>query len=116
MVIDPTSSGARSPADLYHAVVQSTGAAFYRGVATAPPTCVRKPWAADVEYASAVTAERWIVEMRIPLASFDEPAGAGRVWAINFARFDAARQEYSNWSGAVGAIFDPLSMGNLTLP
>lgn len=115
ILLDPLSTGTRSTGDLYHVVVKLSGAVWERGIGAFPPTGPREVWAADIRQAVRWYGDRWEAEVQIPLAAFDEGARLNRIWAVNFTRFDAARQEYSTWSGAVGNAYDPLSLGNLGL-
>lgn len=116
ILLDPTNAGTRSTADLYHVVLKPNGWFCERGIETDPPTGAREPWAADLAAAVAVHPDRWVAEVRIPRDAFDAGPGQRRIWGFNVTRFDLVRQEFSNWSGAVGNAYDPLSLGNLALP
>ena len=96
-------------------VVKLSGAYWERGVATDPPTGPRQAWAADIRHAARWCGDHWEAEVRIPLRAFDRPMRDHEVWAVNFTRFDAISQQYSNWAGAVTNAHDPLSLGNLGL-
>ena len=72
-------------------------------------------WGADIRHAARRHGRDWHAEVRVPLAAFDRPIGDHEIWGVNFTRFDADRQEYANWSGAVSNVYDPLSLGNLGL-
>ena len=76
----------------------------------------RAPWAVDIEVATAATPQRWTAELRIPLKAVSAEGHDHAIWGFNITRWDAARQEFSTWSGAVGNAYDPLSLGNLYLP
>ena len=70
----------------------------------------------DLKVATRSARDRWTVELRIPLSAFGPAAFDNAIWGFNVTRFDAARQEFSTWSGAKGNAYDPLSLGNLALP
>ncbi len=116
IVIDPTGAGTHSTSDLYHVVIKPAGALWEQGIGTTPPTGRRRVWAADIQHAARAYPDRWVAEVRIPRAAFEADLSAGRIWGVNFARFDLNRQEYSTWSGAVRNFHDPASLGNLALP
>ncbi|MBN1513398.1 MAG: hypothetical protein JXB13_15380, partial [Phycisphaerae bacterium] len=115
ILLDPLSTGTRSTGDLYHVVVKLSGAAWERGIGTFPPTGPREVWAADIRQAVRWYGDRWEAEVQVPLSALGATARLNHIWAVNFTRFDAAHQEYSTWSGAVGNAYDPLSLGNLGL-
>jgi hypothetical protein len=117
LLFDPFNSGTRSPADLFHIAVKPSGRHLVeKGIRMEPPCGGREPWPADIEVGTAVTDERWTVELRIPLKAFAAPASEHTVWGFNVTRFDASCQEFSTWSGAYGNAYDPISLGNLYLP
>ena len=117
LLIDPLNTGTRSAADLYHIVVKPSGTYMTeKGIRFDPPCGEREPWPADIDVATGVSGDRWTVELRIPLDSFDRGATAHAVWGFNITRYDASRREFSTWSGASGNAYDPLSLGNLYLP
>lgn len=117
LLIDPLSMASRSPADLYHLVIkQSGGQISERGIQLVPPVGRRLPWNIDWEVASRTSGKQWVVELRIPLSAFGEVPRKGQVWGWNLTRFDATRQEFSTWSGAVRNAYDPLNLGNLYFP
>lgn len=117
ILIDPLNSGTRSPGDLYHIAVKPSGTYLAEhGVRFDPPCGRSEPWPVDLEVATARRADRWMVELRVPLDAFDAIATKHAVWGFNITRFDAANQEFSTWSGATGNAYDPLSLGNLYLP
>ena len=70
----------------------------------------------DLKVATRTTRDRWTVELRIPLNAFGPAALDNAIWGFNVTRLDAARQEFSTWSGAKGNAYDPLSLGNLAFP
>ena len=116
ILIDPANAGTRSTSDLYHVVIKPNGWLCERGVATDPPTGVREPWPADISAVVQIHPDRWVAEVRIPRDAFDTRSTGRTVWGVNVTRFDLARQEFANWSGATGNVYDPLSLGNLALP
>lgn len=117
LLIDPLNGGTRSPGDLHHIVVKRSGADLTeKGIGFDPPCGPRAPWAADIEVATAATLQRWTVELRIALKAVSPDEHTQTIWGFNITRWDAARQEFSTWSGAVGNAYDPLSLGNLFLP
>jgi hypothetical protein len=117
VLIDPLNGGTRSPGDLYHIAVKRSGTDLTeKGIGTDPPCGPRAPWAVDIEVATAETPRRWTAELRIPLQAVSPEGHDHAVWGFNITRWDASRQEFSTWSGAVGNAYDPLSLGNLYLP
>jgi hypothetical protein len=117
VLIDPTNAGARSPSDLYHIVVMHSGADLAeKGIRFDPPCGLHHPWAVDMEVATSIAADRWMVEIRVPLDAFAAYATNHTVWGFNITRFDGVQEEFSTWSGAVHNAYDPLSLGNLILP
>lgn len=116
IVLDPTGAGTHSTSDLYHLVVKPSGAMWEHGIGTNPPTGRRRVWAADIRHAARTYPDRWVAEVRIPFEAFGEGSATGRIWSVNFSRFDRTRQEYSNWAGARRNFYDPASLGNLALP
>ncbi|MEK7756438.1 MAG: sugar-binding protein, partial [Planctomycetota bacterium] len=117
VLIDPLNGGTRSPGDLYHIVVKRSGTDLTeKGIGFDPPCGPREPWAVDIEVATAASSQRWTAELRIPFRTIISEGYDQTVWGFNLTRWDAARQEFSTWSGAVGNAYDPLSLGNLFLP
>ena len=117
VLIDPLNGGTRSPGDLYHIVVKRSGTDLTeKGIGFDPPCGLRQPWAVDIEVATAESSQRWTAELRVPLRDISPEGHEHTVWGFNLTRWDAARQEYSTWSGAVGNAYDPISLGNLFLP
>jgi hypothetical protein len=117
VLIDPLNGGTRSPGDLYHIVVKRSGNDLTeKGIGFDPPCGPRAPWAVDIEVATAASAQRWTAELRVPLKDISPDGYTQTVWGFNLTRWDASRQEFSTWSGAVGNAYDPLSLGNLFLP
>jgi hypothetical protein len=61
-------------------------------------------WDAVWDVATAMDAEGWAAEFRIPLSQLRFSAGAGgeRTWGINFRRYLARTDETSDWSPVPG--------------
>jgi len=117
ILIDPLNSGSRTPEGLYHLIVKPSGAMVAEiGLRHDPPCGSSRPWPAEIDVATDVSAGRWTAEVRIPLTAFGSVPTQSAFWGFNITRFDLAAQEYSNWSGAAPNPFDPLSLGNLYLP
>jgi len=116
LLLDPTNAGVPSSAGLYRIAIGPGGAAWQKGVATSPPTAPTDPWPAAIRHAVHIDREFWTAEVEVPMDAFDEAAARSRIWGMNITRFDLESQEYSNWAGAVGNVYDPRSLGNLTLP
>jgi hypothetical protein len=116
LLLDPTNAGTRSTADLYHVAVKFGTWMCEKGIRTDPPTGERSVWPADIETGVRAEGDRWVAEVRIPLEAFAGVGERQRVWGVNMTRFNASRQEFSNWAGAVGNAYDPLSLGNIIIP
>jgi len=120
IALDPSGAGTHSTSDLYHIVIKPSGALWERGINADPPTGRRRVWAADVQHAARTYPDHWVAEVRIPLEAFDTsadtPTTRGRIWGVNFSRFDLEHQEYSNWAGAIRNFYNPASLGNFALP
>jgi hypothetical protein len=117
LLFDPLNLGTRSPADLYHIVLQRSGSDFAeKGIGLDPPVGGRQIWPADLDVAIRRGPDQWVAEVKIPLAAFPGGRPRGEIWGFNITRFDAADEEFSTWSGAVGNAYDPMSLGNLYLP
>lgn len=118
ILVDPLNGGTRSPSDLYHIAIKRSGVYLVeRGITTDPPLGPRVPWQASVAVASRSQKDRWTAEIRIPFSAFQRHGSVqGEIWGLNVTHSHAERQEFSNWSGAVGNAYDPLSLGNLLLP
>lgn len=118
ILIDPLNARTRSPSDLFHIVVKRTGSDLVeKGIETNPPSAAVTPWSARIEIANRTFSDRWTTEIRIPLAALNlHIPPSGTVAGFNVTRFNAARQEFSTWSGATSNAYDPLSLGNLYIP
>lgn len=117
LLVDPTNAGTRTPSDLFHLVIHRGGAfVAEKGLRLNPPVGRWEPLRHSIEYAVFESGDRWTAELQIPLSTFGPEAIENPIWGFNVTRLDAARQEFSTWSGAVGNAYDPLSLGNLHLP
>ena len=116
ILLDPANSGTRSAGDLYRIVISPSTVFWERGVSMNPPVGAKRPWPVAIRHACRKYDGFWTAELEIPLSSFPREYRSGRIWGINFTRFDRVRNEYSNWSGAVGYVYDPLRLGNLSIP
>ena len=117
VLLDPLNSGTRSPSDLYHIAIKPSGAYLTeRGIRFDPPCGRHGPWPVAIEIGTTILNDRWIAELRIPLAAFDVAATDHTIWGFGLTRYDALRQEFSTWAGATGNAYDPLSLGNLYWP
>jgi hypothetical protein len=85
-------------------------------LATEPPTSPARAWAAGIRHAVRVADDHWSAEIEVPLAAFGDAHRRQQVWGLNITRFDLEHQEYSNWAGVGGCVYNPRSLGNLTLP
>lgn len=84
-----------------------------RGCRTDPPIGPCESWTCNATAAVKVFPTAWTVEVAVPLAAFDATAWETRIWGCNVTRLDAARGEYSSWSGAQGDCYRPELLGNL---
>lgn len=114
LLLCPRNTQAGTGSDIYCLQIKPSGVAVgRRGCRTNPPMCASEPWSHNAEVVVRTKPGAWVVELAIPLASF-EPAGArNRIWGLNVARLDARRGEYSSWSGAVGNCYLPELLGNM---
>lgn len=73
------------------------------------------PWPSGAR--AAVTSERegWVVEIAVPLSALPPEARRQPIWGVNVTRLDAARGEYSSWSGVCGMAYRPSALGNLIM-
>lgn len=116
ILLDPSNT-ATEPADLYHLVLKSSGAfAAERGIALPRHIGPTRPWPAHIRHAVKPTADGWIAETAIPLASLGQPPRPGQVWGINFTRLDPSRGEYSNWAWSPRYCYNPRTLGRLLWP
>jgi hypothetical protein len=91
--LDPDKSGAQ----FYHFAVNSKGAVYDAKAAGGPED---KSFQSGCEAAARVLADRWIVELKIPLATLGAKVAAGDSWKVNIARprRAGAEVEYSSWT------------------
>lgn len=116
VLLNPTNLGTES-SDMYHIVLKATGPLlFERGVSTPTPIGERGPWSADIRSAVRPTADGWAGEIAIPFDSIDTHPAPGRVWGVNFTRFEPSRGSYSNWAGAARYCYNPTTFGTILLP
>ncbi|MCH7595570.1 MAG: DUF4091 domain-containing protein [Planctomycetes bacterium] len=117
ILIDPKNLSTRSPGDLFHIVVKRSGADLAEtGIAFDPPCGPRSAWPVDLDVATRIQADGWTAEIKIPLDALSFGPHRHTMWGFNITRVDAAHQEFSTWSGALGNAYQPLSLGNLYLP
>jgi hypothetical protein len=114
ILIDPSNAGTGASGDLYCLLVKPNGVVIgRRGVGVDPPIGTRAEWNAKARAHVTSLRDRWIVEMSIPLLSFEGWAAREPIWGLNVARFEARLGEYSSWSGAQRHMYDTRSLGNL---
>lgn len=103
-------------ADLYILQIKPSGLVVARhGCRTAPPVGRSEPWESGVRARVVTTRQEWIVELALPFASLGPDAFNNTMWGFNVTRLDAARGEYSSWSGARRHCYSPQSLGNLVV-
>lgn len=90
--------------------------ASHRGTPTNPPMSSVTPWTSNARTAVRIDDDGWTAELAIPLTAFEATTLRNRIWGCNVTRLDAARGEYSSWSGARGNSYIPETLGNLVLP
>ncbi len=116
VLVDPRGEPVGSPQDVYALQIKPTGLLIARqGCRTEPPAGSSVPWPCGARVAVAVEREAWVVELAVPLAAFPAEARRERIWGVNVTRLDAARGEYSSWSGARGTCYLPATLGNLIM-
>lgn len=114
VVLDPARK-AVDPGGLLHFLVKANGAVISEQGAPCLADVARySDWPAEVIAAvdDSSQADRWTVEIRIPLRALAARPG---VWGVNFGRFNARLGEYSSWSGARRYLYSPASLGNLRM-
>ncbi len=116
LILDPQSSQQTTHGDLLVLQIKPNGfTAARRGPRTEPPIGASAPWLVDARVASSVKREAWVVEIALPIDALGEAARRDRIWGVNVARLDAARGEYSSWSGARDHCYSPQTLGNLVI-
>lgn len=116
VLIDPRGEPVGSARDIYALQIKPTGLVIaHHGCRTEPPVGPSIPWPCGARVAVAVEREAWVVELAVPLAAFPAEARRQRIWGVNVTRLDAARGEYSSWSGARGTCYLPATLGNLIM-
>lgn len=117
LLFDPLNSGTRSPSDLYHIAIKPGGAYLTeQGIDFSSPCSRRKHWPADPVIATRIRRDGWSAEIRIPLSSFGVNPSQSSIWGFSITHKNAAHQEFSTSSAAVGNAYDPMSLGNLFIP
>ena len=112
IIIDPGRTTS-TPQDLYHIVVKPAGAVITeRGVSSQPPLGPVGHWAPAVQAAVSVHPGVWVVELAIPLNSFDNVPPQG-FWGVNFTRFTPANAEASSWAGTRRYYYNPADLGSM---
>ena len=116
IVIDPFNTPQGSAENCHCLQIKPSGLLLARrGCLTDPPMNPSEPWQSDAAVAVKTSANAWVVEVSIPLASLGEAAQTSYIWGCNVTRLDARRGEYSSWSGARGHAYAPQRLGNLVL-
>lgn len=116
IILDAASPPAATAAELFVLQIKPNGFVVgRRGALTDPPLAASTPWESGAKVAVSTRGDAWIVEAAIPLASLGPAAARAPIWGINVTRLDAARGEYSSWSGARGHAYAPETLGNLIL-
>lgn len=115
ILLDPRGIPDGTSGDIYCLQVKPNGLLVARkGCLTDPPMGPSEPWISQAQVATGQEPNGWVVELAIPLTSFDV-ATPNNLWGCNITRQDAANGEYSSWSGAQATCYLPRSMGNLVL-
>jgi hypothetical protein len=112
IILDPAGQ-AKSPQDLYHIIVKPNGVMIQeKGIASDPPLGQARPFPLGAKVAVGRAKNAWIVELKIPRASFGQ-AGLSEFWGVNFTRFATQGTEASSWSGASRYFYDPKTLGTM---
>ena len=115
VLLDPTGR-ALDAGQMIHLIVKANGAVVAeRGAECVSRVAEHERWLGEVIAAidDQTQADRWTVEMRIPLEAFGRPA---EVWGINFGRYHARLGEYASWTAARRFLYTPVTLGNLRVP
>lgn len=116
ILLCPANVSSGTSADIFQLQIKPSGLVVARrGCATHPPMGAVEDWQSGAAVMVRVGRTGWVVEAAIPIAALGRPAIQNRVWGVNITRLDAARGEYSSWSGARGNCYLPQSLGNLIL-
>jgi hypothetical protein len=112
ILLDP-GADATSPGELIHIAIKANGVIVQeRGIRTDPPIGPAEPTSLDITAAIGREDNAWIVEMKIPRASFGAD-GARPFWGVNFTRVSPQDNQASSWSGATRNFYDPRSLGTM---
>ncbi|TWT42382.1 hypothetical protein RAS1_35130 [Phycisphaerae bacterium RAS1] len=116
ILLCPRAAAQGSSSEIYCLQVKPSGLlCARRGCRTEPPIGASEPWLCNATVAVTVQPTVWTVELSLPLSALDGSAWSTRVWGCNVTRLDAARGEYSSWSGAQGDCYRPELLGNLVV-
>jgi hypothetical protein len=113
VVLDPA-RGADGPDGLFRLTVKPNGVLVGgRGVPGRSPGG-RGPWPAGTKAAAGRAEGAWTVELAVPRAALGS-GGAEELWNLNLIRHTPTGRESSSWTGAVGGLYHPGSLGTLYL-
>lgn len=116
ILLSPSDEPRGASGDIYCLQIKPSGLLISRkGCLTDPPIGPSEDWRSGAQVATHIGEDAWTVEVALPLASLGKPALQYRIWGLNVTRLDAARGEYSSWSGARGHCYSPATLGNLIL-
>lgn len=98
----------------YQIVINSPGVIFDQYSDGSGPAGDQS-WNGEFEHATHVAADRWSLEIAIPMAQFGEgEVGPGAVWGANLARIRIANaSEYGQWAPTYGSALQPDRFGYL---
>ncbi|MFH1739781.1 MAG: DUF5916 domain-containing protein [bacterium] len=71
-------------------------------------------WSADWDLAVQILEDRWVIEMRIPLAVMNYFRRDGQTWGLNISRVLCRTDTESFWSYNETDTYDPRHFGHLT--
>ena len=113
IVINPNGRASK-PSQLLHFVIKSNGTLIQQqGINSVPKLGKSKPLAANTKVAVQRYKNFWIAEIAIPKS--DIAKITSKFWKINFARYDTANNEASNWANVWRYYYNPNAMGTLIL-
>lgn len=116
ILLSPSNIAEGSSGDIFCLQVKPSGLLVSRkGCLTQPPIGPSEEWRSGALVASRIDNDAWAVELSLPLSALGSAATQNRIWGLNVTRLDAARGEYSSWSGARGHCYAPQRLGNLIL-
>jgi hypothetical protein len=70
-----------------------------------------RTWDGEYEAVAARDADRWVIELRIPVATLGGAAEPGSVWGLNFRRKQARTMASADWQVPID--YNPRSFGEL---